>query len=197
MTAAFTATTRRTAISPGPFSAGNYVYSGIAAADTKGTDPAVYFGSHDRNAYALDAKTGKLIWSKAAGGQVSGPATVVGDVMYLSTFSGNSTIGFDLGTGRSVFSFDDGEYGPVVSDGQKLYLTGGSTVIAFEPIDIGGYKYKSKPGQKGVVPPKERRKAAKAMRKQGSPQQGEGGGKPRGGKRAHGGKKTPKKASKP
>ena len=96
---------------------------------------------------------------------MSGPATVVGDVMYLSTFSGNSTVGFDLGTGRRVFSFDDGEYGPVVSDGEKLFLTGGSTVIAFDPIDIGNYKYEFKPGQKGVVPPSERRKAEAAMRK--------------------------------
>ncbi len=188
------------------FSAGNYVYSGIAAADTKGTKPAVYFGSHDRNAYALDAQTGKLIWSESAGGQVSGPATVVGDVMYLSTFSGNSTIGFDLETGRRVFSFDDGEYGPVVSDGQKLYLTGGSTVIAFDPIDIGDYKYKTKPGQKGVVPPKERRRAEKAMKRRAGKQNRPGGGKrsvppkaggkEQGGKQA-GGKKAQRKGSKP
>ena len=70
------------------YSAGNYVYSGVAAADTKTTDPAVYFGSHDKQAYALDAKSGKPIWIEGAGGQISGPATVVGDVFYLSTFSG-------------------------------------------------------------------------------------------------------------
>jgi len=148
------------------FSAGDYVYSGIAAADTKGTGPTVYFGSHDRNVYAVDAKTGKEKWSEAAGGQISGPATVVGDVVYVSTFSGNSTIGLDLGTGRRVFSYDDGEYGPVVSDGQTLYLTGGVTVVAFNPIDVGGYKYKTKKGQKGIVPPSEARKAKQFARKQ-------------------------------
>ena len=154
------------------YSAGNYVYSGVAAADTKTTDPAVYFGSHDKQAYALDAKSGKPIWIEGAGGQISGPATVVGDVFYLSTFSGNSTVGFDIGTGRRVFSFDDGEYGPVVSDGEKLYLTGGSTVIALDPIDLGGYEYKAKPGQKGVVPPSEHRKAKAAMRKRAAKQEG-------------------------
>ena len=94
-----------------------------------------------------------MIWSESAGGQISGPATVIGDVVYVSTFSGNSTIGFDLGTGRRVFCYDDGEYGPVVSDGQTLYLTGGVTVIAFEPIDIGNYKYKTKQGPEGHRPP--------------------------------------------
>ena len=147
------------------FSAGDYVYSGVAAADTKGTGPTVYFGSHDRNVYAVDAKTGKVKWAESAGGQISGPATVVGDVVYVSTFSGNSTIGLDLGTGRRVFSFDDGEYGPVVSDGQTLYLTGGVTVVAFQPVDIGNFNYKTNKGQKGIVPPHQQRKARKQARK--------------------------------
>jgi outer membrane protein assembly factor BamB len=155
------------------FSAGDYVYSGIAAADTGSTPPAVYFGSHDRNVYAVDAKSGAEIWRASAGGQVSGPATVIGDVVYVSTFSGNATVGFDLGTGRRVFSYDDGEYGPVVSDGQTVYLTGGASVTAFDPIDLGGYKYKTKPGQKGIVPPAERRKALAAMKKKGDAPQGQ------------------------
>jgi outer membrane protein assembly factor BamB len=158
------------------FSAGDYVYSGVAAADTKGTGPTVYFGSHDRNVYAVDAKTGKQRWAEHAGGQISGPATVVGDVVYVSTFSGNSTIGLDLGSGRRVFSYDDGEYGPVVSDGQTLYLTGGSTVTAFDPIDVGNFKYKTKKGQKGIVTPQQARAARKHERKR----NGQGGGQPDG-----------------
>ncbi len=161
------------------FSAGDYVYSGIAAADTKGTGPTVYFGSHDRKVYAVDAKSGQQKWSEAAGGQISGPATVVGDVVYVSTFSGNSTIGLDLGSGRRVFSYDDGEYGPVVSDGQTLYLTGGSTVVAFDPIDVGKYKFKTKKGQKGIVPPAEQRAAKKFARKHS--QKGGAGKAPQGG----------------
>ena len=141
------------------FSAGDYVYSGIAAADGPRTKPAVYFGSHDRFAYSLDAKNGKLNWKEKPGGQVSGPATVVGDVVYVSTFSGDSTVGFDLGTGRRIFKFDEGEYGPVVSDGKRLYLLGGSEVVAFRPISVGDYEYEPKPGEKGIVPPAERRKA--------------------------------------
>jgi outer membrane protein assembly factor BamB len=158
------------------FSAGDYVYSGIAAADTKGTGPTVYFGSHDRNVYAVDAKDGKVKWAEGAGGQISGPATVIGDVVYVSTFSGNATIGLDLGTGRRVFSFDDGEYGPVVSDGQWLYLTGGVTVVAFEPIDLGNFKYETNKGQKGIVPPHQQRKARQEARKRAQEGQGSPGG---------------------
>lgn len=139
------------------FSAGDFVYSGVAAADGPRTKPAIYFGSHDRNAYALDAETGKPVWTASPGGQVSGPATVVGDVVYMSTFSGNATVGFDLGTGRRVFKFDAGEYGPVVSDGERLYLVGGSEVLAFKPIRLKG-DYEANQGSKGIVPPAERRR---------------------------------------
>lgn len=145
--------------------AGDYVYSGVAAADTGSTRPAVYVGSHDRNVYALDAESGDVIWQAAAGGQISGPATVVGDVVYVSTFSGNATIGLDLGTGRRVFSYDDGEYGPVVSDAETLYLTGGSSVTAFDPVDVGEAKYQPSKGQKGIVPPAELREIRARARK--------------------------------
>ncbi|MEO7196935.1 MAG: PQQ-binding-like beta-propeller repeat protein, partial [Solirubrobacterales bacterium] len=139
--------------------------------------PAVYFGSHDHYAYAVDARSGEQIWKASAGGQVSGPATVIGDVVYMSTFSGNATVGLDLGTGRRVFAYDDGEYGPVVSDGHTVYLTGGSTVTAFDPVDLGGYDYRTKRGQRGIVPPAERRRAEAAMRDGADPK---AGGKPGG-----------------
>lgn len=160
------------------YSAGDYVYSGIAAGKTKGTRPAVYFGSHDRRAYALDAKSGSVIWSAEPGGQVSGPATVVGDVAYISTFSGNATVGFDLKTGRRVFKFDDGEYGPVVSDGERLFVLGGAAVIALDPVQIHGANYKAKNGFKGVVPPAELRRI---RRKQRQKQEGGNGGQQSGG----------------
>ncbi len=151
------------------FSAGDYVYSGVAAADGKRIEPSVYFGSHDKNVYALEADSGDEIWKAAPGGQVSGPATVVGDVVYVSTFSGNSTVGFDLGTGRRVFKVDDGEYGPAVSDGVRLYVTGGSTVIAYKPVKIEDFKEKS--GETGIVPPSERRKALQKARKRAQDEQ--------------------------
>jgi outer membrane protein assembly factor BamB len=164
------------------FSAGNYVYSGVAVADGPRIKPSVYFGSHDRNVYAVDAKSGKQIWKARPGGQVSGPATVIGDTVYVSTFSGNSTSGFRLQSGRRVFKVRDGEYGPAVSDGERLYVTGGASVIAYKPVKIGNYK--RKPKTKGIVPPAEWRKA---RGKQPGPRAERQAGKPSGqGRRAKG-----------
>ncbi len=186
------------------FSAGDYVYSGVAAADGDKIKPSVYFGSHDRHVYSVDAQTGKLNWKAEPGGQVSGPATVIGDVVYVSTFSGNATLGFDLETGRRVFKVDDGQYGPAVSDGVHLFIAGGSDVIAYKPIKIGNYK--AKDGEKGIVPPAERRKARgqqpgpnakkQAKKLKSSPNKGDkgksGGGKKKGKK-----KRAAKKKKKP
>lgn len=152
------------------FSAGNYVYSGIAAGTTKKTKPTVYFGSHDKYAYAVDAEDGDLIWKAEPGGQVSGPATVIGPVVYISTFSGDATSGFNIRSGRTVFKFDEGEYGPAVSDGEKLYVVGGTTVTAYDPVGLEG-KYEAKKGQKGIIPPKEYRRLLKEQKQKGDGEQ--------------------------
>ena len=45
-------------------------------------------------------------------------------------------------------------------------------MIAFKPIDIGNFKYKTKKGQKGIVPPHQQRKARKQARKRAAGTQG-------------------------
>lgn len=144
------------------FSAGDFVYSGIAAGKTPGTRPAVYFGSHDKQVYAVDAETGKEIWSENPGGQVSGPVTVIGNVAYASTFSGNSTVGLNIRSGRRVFKFDEGEYGPAVTDGERVFVVGGSSILALEPVDAPNYKPKK--NTKGIVPPAELRRIRRKRR---------------------------------
>ena len=150
-------------------SAGHFVYSGIAAADMKQTGPTVYFGSHDRYFYALDAKTGNVHWRSRPGGQVSGPATVIGKVAYVSTFTGNATIGFDVRTGRRRVKFGIGEYGPVVSDGVRLYVVGGGEIRAYDPVKNLPDSLKRKTSSLGVLATKAYRAAARKGK----------GGKPR------------------
>ena len=58
---------------------GAYVYGSPAVADVAGLGPTVYIGSYDGTFYALNARTGDVRWSYAAGGKISGSATVVGD----------------------------------------------------------------------------------------------------------------------
>jgi outer membrane protein assembly factor BamB len=45
----------------------------------------VYFGGPDGIVYALDAKTGKKIWSKSLGGDVETPPVVSGKIIYVSS----------------------------------------------------------------------------------------------------------------
>jgi outer membrane protein assembly factor BamB len=114
-------------------STGDWVYPGPAVADTKRTGPTVYIGSKDKTFYALDAENGEVRWQKDVGGIVLGAATVLGEVVYVAAIGPNlGTFGFDVKTGKRVFESELGEYNPVISDGERMYLTGSSGIRAFE-----------------------------------------------------------------
>ncbi len=114
-------------------STGDWVYPGPAVADTKRSGPTVYIGSKDQNFYALDAETGEVRWQKDLGGIVLGAASVLGEVVYVGVIGPNiGSFGFDVKTGRQVFESELGEYNPVISDGERLYLTGAYGIRAFE-----------------------------------------------------------------
>lgn len=114
-------------------STGDWVYPGPAVADTRRSEPTVYIGSKDQNFYALNAETGAVRWQKDVGGIVLGAASVLGEVVYVGVIGPNiGTFGFDVNTGRQVFESELGEYNPVISDGERLYLTGAYGIRAFE-----------------------------------------------------------------
>ncbi len=115
-------------------STGAEVYSSPAAAETSHSPPTVYIGSEDKHFYALDARTGEVRWDRSVGGIVLGSSSVVGETAYVSVIGPNiGTFGYDVESGKKVFSNDQGEYNPVISDGKKIYLTGTSTIRAFKP----------------------------------------------------------------
>ena len=116
------------------YSTGGYAYSGPAATSTKRTPPTVYIGSFDSNIYALNAKTGEPRWSRPVGGQVIGSLTVIGEIVYIAEFTNTTTFGFDTRSGRKVFRYKTGTYTPVISDGQRIYLTGYSSLQALDPV---------------------------------------------------------------
>jgi outer membrane protein assembly factor BamB len=114
-------------------STGDWVYAAPAVADTPRTEPTVYVGSKDQNFYALDAKTGDVRWQKDLGTVILGAGSILGEVVYVAGLGPNvGTFGFDAKTGKKVFESELGEYNPVISDGQRMYLTGASNVRAFE-----------------------------------------------------------------
>lgn len=114
-------------------STGNWVYSGPSVAQVPGTPPTVYIGSFDGNVYALNAKSGDTRWTYSMGGRVIGSLSVIGRTVYAATFDGTNTYGISAKSGRKVFEFHTGAYMPGISDGEKLYLVGYSSIHALEP----------------------------------------------------------------
>ena len=109
------------------------VYASPAVAQIPGLGPTVFIGSYDGNLYALDADTGGLRWSHASGGRIDGSATVLGKVVYFSSLGTKTTTGLNLWTGGSVFSYPDGEFTPVITDGKSVFLIGYSTIYQLLP----------------------------------------------------------------
>lgn len=135
-------------------STGDWVYSAAVAGETANGRPAVFAASFDHKAYAFDAEDGQILWTTDVGGIVSGAGSIVGDVYYVSILAGK-TIGLDTDSGEPVYEFPKGEYNPVISDGERIYLTGYSSINALEPKEErkgakkGGRAGKSGGGKKG------------------------------------------------
>jgi outer membrane protein assembly factor BamB len=114
-------------------STGAYVYASPAVADVPGVGPTVYIGSYDGTFYAYDGNSGGLRWSHSGGGRIDGSATVLGNVVYYSSLGSNTSWGLDLRSGRQVFSFPDGEFTPVITDGKAVFLIGYATIYQLLP----------------------------------------------------------------
>jgi outer membrane protein assembly factor BamB len=114
-------------------STGAYVYASPAVADVPGAGPTVFIGSYDGSLYAYDAASGGERWSHSAGGRIDGSATVLGNVVYYSSLGSNTTTGLDARSGRQVFSFPDGEFSPVITDGKAVFLIGYATIYQMLP----------------------------------------------------------------
>jgi outer membrane protein assembly factor BamB len=111
---------------------GGYVYGSAAVADVPGGSPTVYVGSYDRRFYALDARSGKKRWVRKAGGRVSGGAVVIGDTVWFSTLE-RQTRALGARTGNRLWTAQRGQFNPVVSDGERIYLVGSYSLTALEP----------------------------------------------------------------
>ena len=116
--------------------AGTYVYTAAAAWRQR-----IYVGTWDGYFSAFDAATGDLVWRHDAEGGISGAPTVMAGLVYYSTFGKftNShqrrvedgpyrTYALDARTGQAVWQFPDGQYSPIVSDRNRVYLVGSEAV---------------------------------------------------------------------
>ena len=97
---------------------GGYVYASPAV-----WQRLVFAGSYSGRFHAFDAATGDVKWRFRANGDISGSATVIDGVVYFSTFD-EVTYALNARTGEPLWTFEDGKYGGVVSDRERLYLVG-------------------------------------------------------------------------
>ena len=140
---------------------GGEVYAGAVAADTPNTDPTVYFGTYGGSTfYALDARSGEERWSADSGGSVIGAASLIGETVYVANLDKTETFAFNAANGEKVWTFKDGAYNPVISDGRRLYLTGYKTIYALKPRTPAEVKRKAKAAEAKVKARRARRSGA-------------------------------------
>jgi serine/threonine protein kinase len=81
------------------FGAGNAVFSSPTV-----INGIVYFGSYDRNLYALNAASGQKVWEFRTGNTVYSSPTVVNQVIYCGSHDGN-LYALDTTSGQKIWSF--------------------------------------------------------------------------------------------
>ena len=115
---------------------GNYVYSSAAADTVPKLGATIYFGSYTGTAYALNASTGNIDWSENLGGDhpsISGAASIVNNVVYFSGVYHGLTKGYNVTTGKQVFSYDDGAYTSTIASPRAVFLMGHYTLYQLLP----------------------------------------------------------------
>jgi outer membrane protein assembly factor BamB len=113
---------------------GGYVYASAAVDNVPDLGPTVFVGSYDGTFYAFDAQTGDVRWRYEAKGHISGGATVVGTTVYFANQAKRETVGLGTRGGKVLFRRGTGSYDPITSDGEKLYLTGSSSITALRQV---------------------------------------------------------------
>jgi outer membrane protein assembly factor BamB len=112
---------------------GNYVYASPAVGAVAGGRPTVWIGSYNGNLYGLDARTGQQRWSRHLGGKLSGSPTVIGDLVFQSSFDRRMTWAVGANTGRVIWSKNRGAFTAAISDGRRIYFNGYGTLYALDP----------------------------------------------------------------
>jgi eukaryotic-like serine/threonine-protein kinase len=135
------------------FTTGAAIYSSPVISDN-----SIYFGSSDRNLYAVEKITGKLIWKFSTGGQVNSSPAIHDNKVICSSTDGN-IYSIDKKSGRLLWSFitkgeqryDLWDYylsSPVIHDSIVYAGSGDSTIYA---IKLGSGKMLWSYKTKGVV----------------------------------------------
>lgn len=140
---------------------GAFVYASPAVGAVAGGGPTVWIGSYNGNLYGLDARTGSVRWSKPLGGKLSGSPTVIGDLVFQSSFDRRTTWAVGANTGRILWKKNRGAFTAAISDGRRIYFNGYGTLYAMDPR---GRRFSNRP-LPGNAPSKVRAKQRRAEAK--------------------------------
>lgn len=112
---------------------GNYVYSSAAAATVPVLGPTVYFGSYTGTVYAVSARDGHVDWTENLGDSISGAASIVNKTVFFCGVYHSYARGYDVSTGKQVFSFPDCAYTATIASPKRVYLSGHYTLYGLDP----------------------------------------------------------------
>jgi outer membrane protein assembly factor BamB len=112
----------------------DYVYASPAVGKVGSGPATVYVGSYDGHFYALDARSGRPRWVRALGKKISGAATIVGDLVFVSDLDLHTTWALGAQTGATVWKTQRGGFNPVISDGRRIYFAGFSSLFALDQV---------------------------------------------------------------
>ena len=114
-----------TARSPGATRTGGYVYASPAVGPGPGGRPTVFIGSYDGRFYALDAQLRQVALDAPPGPKISGAATLIGDLVFVSDLGTQVVVGARRRHGR-----DGLEDGPRRASTRRSPTGGASTSTA-------------------------------------------------------------------
>ncbi len=87
----------------------NFTTDGAVVSSPSVANGRVYFGSHDKNIYALDARTGDFIWKFTTGTRIKSSPAVVDGRVYIGPDDGNIYC-LDASTGSLIWSQNAGGF---------------------------------------------------------------------------------------
>jgi outer membrane protein assembly factor BamB len=115
---------------------GDYVYASPAVGTPPAGRPTVFVGSYDGSFYALDARSGAVRWERRLGTKISGAATLVGDLVFVTDLGRRTTWALGASTGQTVWRTNRGAFNPVISDGRRIYFNGYSSLFGLDPRGV-------------------------------------------------------------
>jgi outer membrane protein assembly factor BamB len=142
---------------------GAYVYASPAVGAVSGGPPTVWIGSYNGNLYALDARSGAERWVRHLGGKLSGSPTVIGDLVFQSSFDRRTTWAVGANTGRVMWKRNRGAFTAAISDGRRIYFNGYATIYAMDPK---GRRFSSRPLPGNVRKARQKKRAAAQRQEQ-------------------------------